>query len=940
MSTKQLYEKTSEGLKEFNPLVNLKDIQDSLSDTDLGTILNLYNHIKVDWKTDAAQTRRQVPIILRRSGMFITYHNGTKFVTEFYTGSNDTVQTSAWEQDSNWTKVPDADYISAGVKPGVGTIGYEQLNDNLKQLFRDKVNVTNYPDDEDICSQDNLLKLKDREADASNFQSKGYVILRKNLVTVNGIVKNILTQNMINKPDTIYEIRYDFDLNGNTINIPKNCTLKFEGGSLSNGTMDFNNTKIYSSTNYNIKTNVSGVILDFVFFNWFDVVPNSYEKKDKLKNNSVLSSLLKSIAKNSTLYFDGATYVFDNSIIIDYNLNAIHLKGLGIRKTRLLFPSSTAIDLINGSNMHACVFKDIWFEAKSKIINVVYNNPNDRCNAVNDNIFDNVAFYSDTSDFLFGSVYNYNNFIYHNKFTNIAFHCKKNSACFSCIGNLGSIIDNCYDLYENFECEKIKNDGGIVFLNCTNVYITNSNFTYNKLQSILVADGNIVPNGNGKFIATNCNFEGFTDSFINVSNNIILNIICEHCNFVSQDYNEDSVHFHVHSLYTGIGIPKTIYNNGSNNFLNTIIEEEVFSYNEGDISSISKDNLLIDNDKISKTIPYFYDSQNRNYTYILQKEKNCCNQFLIVDNINYRIYTINIKDLTYENIKERSVIELVADENNKSSDYINNAIIDYLYNVKWGVYKDSISKLFINSTNKCIDIDGTIVLPGSKLVIINNKYKVNYNNNSCKYIKGNNIILYGLAKNSVVNIYDYNLSSDRLYYIAELNTGFYTNLIIENNKQYYLSSVVNEYNLYSYDNYIYCLLNNGTTDNTSLSILSKTFNDITTIGTCKFLCVGKSAVLYSKDYLSEDEAITATKKTNGADIIYSSTTKKLYKFDITDGSIYDICTYKHGLKTASITAERPDAKEIKRGFQYFDVTLNKPIWWTGSKWVDATGADV
>jgi len=266
MSTKQLYEKTSEGLKEFNPLVNLKDIQDSLSDTDLGTILNLYNHIKVDWKTDAAQTRRQVPIILRRSGMFITYHNGTKFVTEFYTGSNDTVQTSAWEQDSNWTKVPDADYISAGVKPGVGTIGYEQLNDNLKQLFRDKVNVTNYPDDEDICSQDNLLKLKDREADASNFQSKGYVILRKNLVTVNGIVKNILTQSMINKANTIYEIRYDFDLNGNTINIPKNCTLKFEGGSLSNGTMDFNNTKIYSSTNYNIKTNVSGVILDFVFF--------------------------------------------------------------------------------------------------------------------------------------------------------------------------------------------------------------------------------------------------------------------------------------------------------------------------------------------------------------------------------------------------------------------------------------------------------------------------------------------------------------------------------------------------------------------------------------------------------------------------------------------------------------------------------------------------
>ena len=25
---------------------------------------------------------------------------------------------------------------------------------------------------------------------------------------------------------------------------------------------------------------------------------------------------------------------------------------------------------------------------------------------------------------------------------------------------------------------------------------------------------------------------------------------------------------------------------------------------------------------------------------------------------------------------------------------------------------------------------------------------------------------------------------------------------------------------------------------------------------------------------------------------------------------------------------------------YFDKKLNKPIWWTGTKWVDATGTDV
>ena len=49
--------------------------------------------------------------------------------------------------------------------------------------------------------------------------------------------KNVLTQDMINKTNTIYEIRYDFDLNEKEINIPEGCILKFEGGSINNGTL-------------------------------------------------------------------------------------------------------------------------------------------------------------------------------------------------------------------------------------------------------------------------------------------------------------------------------------------------------------------------------------------------------------------------------------------------------------------------------------------------------------------------------------------------------------------------------------------------------------------------------------------------------------------------------------------------------------------------------
>ena len=38
------------------------------------------------------------------------------------------------------------------------------------------------------------------------------------------------------------------------------------------------------------------------------------------------------------------------------------------------------------------------------------------------------------------------------------------------------------------------------------------------------------------------------------------------------------------------------------------------------------------------------------------------------------------------------------------------------------------------------------------------------------------------------------------------------------------------------------------------------------------------------------------------------------------------------------TSSRPN--NIDTGFQYFDTTINKPIWWTGSSWVDATGTQV
>ena len=57
-------------------------------------------------------------------------------------------------------------------------------------------------------------------------------------------LRNILTPIMMNQPNTIYEVRYDFDLNGETIEMQEGCTLKFEGGLIANGEIIYNKTYI------------------------------------------------------------------------------------------------------------------------------------------------------------------------------------------------------------------------------------------------------------------------------------------------------------------------------------------------------------------------------------------------------------------------------------------------------------------------------------------------------------------------------------------------------------------------------------------------------------------------------------------------------------------------------------------------------------------------
>lgn len=185
---------------------------------------------------------------------------------------------------------------------------FQSLEDKINESGSDNItingDVTNNADDEDIESVINtetqlgVLKFKDREYMPSNFSGKGYVILRKNMI--NG--KNVLTQEMIPKlkQNIVYEIRYDFDLNREEIFIPEGCTLKFNGGSLSNGTMDFNHCTIEAKGKiFDITLNIKPKSIDEVYSDWIGMVANSEKDYSEILTHFVQFSITLKIRRGT-----------------------------------------------------------------------------------------------------------------------------------------------------------------------------------------------------------------------------------------------------------------------------------------------------------------------------------------------------------------------------------------------------------------------------------------------------------------------------------------------------------------------------------------------------------------------------------------------------------------------------------------------------------------
>lgn len=210
----------------------------------------------------------------------------------------------------------------------------EMLSESTKQLINASGGgtITNLADDEDIESvgQDlKVLKFADRVYNLETHIGMGYKILRRNIIDG----KNILTQEMFDRTNTVYVIQYDFDLDGKTINLPRRTKILFNGGSLSNGKI---NSKAHIE-NFGVDGNFTFKDVQFgaysAVMDLSSCILPTIEKDgnygydlsfvlntiNKWKADNHYNLNLKIVFPWSTLYFIKETIYVDKNVSIDFN---------------------------------------------------------------------------------------------------------------------------------------------------------------------------------------------------------------------------------------------------------------------------------------------------------------------------------------------------------------------------------------------------------------------------------------------------------------------------------------------------------------------------------------------------------------------------------------------------------------------------------------------
>lgn len=228
-------------------------------------------------------------------------------------------------------------------------------------------------DEEDITEQNSTLQLANKTYDKQSFSGLGRVYLRKNIVGD----KNVLTQAMINKANTIYVIQYDYDLNGQTIVTPSNSILKFDGGSFDNGTVDISNTTdlINPKFNKNCKIAKDTILKDFVDVRTLGIYPDDtdygWSKLDNLCNKAnTVYFFPRGIYKFTSgikLYQSGTTYKCNKCMRLSQDNVVNNIKVFYCN----YFASLNALNILPNCRIDSCKYDGILIYYRGNTINNV-----------------------------------------------------------------------------------------------------------------------------------------------------------------------------------------------------------------------------------------------------------------------------------------------------------------------------------------------------------------------------------------------------------------------------------------------------------------------------------------------------------------------------------------------------------------------------------------
>lgn len=276
-------------------------VLDRVTEESLDNILVRNNFIALPYVGSKAATRLQVPMKNRRRGIWLSYidYAGTLTV-EYYNDNN--LDDNHWQDSSYWLPYNTAEFQPASV-------GLSALAQEVFDWINSQITAAVKLNPEDLQKNSSgQIEEANRAYNTSTFSGLGYRILRKNIQSN----KNILTQSMINMPNNVYKIRYDFDLNGATINLPANSVLKFVGGSIKNGTLNGNNTVIKAGSNAVIFDSV--VIegtwnVEHIYDSWF-----AFNTSPSYISNQIITNILALSSDDvyNTIHFDAdRTYYFE-----------------------------------------------------------------------------------------------------------------------------------------------------------------------------------------------------------------------------------------------------------------------------------------------------------------------------------------------------------------------------------------------------------------------------------------------------------------------------------------------------------------------------------------------------------------------------------------------------------------------------------------------------